>query len=482
MPSSKNEGAWLSWCYTGTDQDMHSLPVMKARNKPSISDSGYGSVDYADRHGVENEQIASSEPTRHDQVTEYCEVCYEESEKRRYFNNNADRRKHMLTHTRPFKCDVSGCDNHNGFASPHDLARHKKTCHSMLTVKTSKFYYRCAAPSCQKKDKIWPRKDNFKAHLEGTHRYDEVAVAELLMKSECTPDSVQLSGLTGRQKTKRRKITAKHRSRKALSADGGESDIGASPSEETQESFGSTDIWSQHSARGPAVSASTSYSSNYSLDAPQSLAHPPSILISHDGNYVCDPLEMMDTSADFMDDTHSPYLMIGAGSSPDDMKQPSSEYSSSTYADSSFESEEDDINTNTEFDVELSECNAVFKPLLGPAVQCLSMAYSSSRQNAPGNSGEQSSNSSYPSSFDSHPGVNGFGSNNFTLPSVGGKRRRLTGGGDDENEDEKTPKRKNRASRPDDDLPPLACPFVKFDPLKYDKCYTFVLKGISRVK
>jgi hypothetical protein len=91
-------------------------------------------------------------------------------------------RKHMLTHTRPFKCDVSGCDNHNGFASPHDLARHKKTCHSMLTVKTSKFYYRCAAPSCQKKDKIWPRKDNFKAHLEGTHRYGEAEVAELLVK------------------------------------------------------------------------------------------------------------------------------------------------------------------------------------------------------------------------------------------------------------------------------------------------------------
>lgn len=97
MPSSKNEGAWLSWCYTGTDQDMHSLPVMKARNKPSISDSGYGSVDYADRHGVENEQIASSEPTRRDQVTEYCEVCYEESEKRRYFNNNADRRSASTT-------------------------------------------------------------------------------------------------------------------------------------------------------------------------------------------------------------------------------------------------------------------------------------------------------------------------------------------------------------------------------------------------
>jgi hypothetical protein len=92
MPSTKNEEAWLSWCYTSTDQDIHSLPVMKARNKPSISDSGYGSVDYTDKHGVENGQTTLSEPTRHDQVTDHCEICYEESEKRRYFNNNADRR------------------------------------------------------------------------------------------------------------------------------------------------------------------------------------------------------------------------------------------------------------------------------------------------------------------------------------------------------------------------------------------------------
>jgi hypothetical protein len=197
MPSTNNNEAWLSWYYASSSQDMRSLPVIKARNKPSSSDSGYGSVDYTDRHGTEVERAASPGPARHDQVPEYCGICYKELEKRRYFSNNADRRsvsdssyrvsltsyrKHMLTHTRPFKCDVSRCDNYNGFASPHDLARHKKTCHSVLTVKTSKFYYRCAAPSCRKKNKIWPRKDNFKAHLEGTHKYEEAQVAELLMK------------------------------------------------------------------------------------------------------------------------------------------------------------------------------------------------------------------------------------------------------------------------------------------------------------
>jgi hypothetical protein len=90
--STKDEEAWLSWHYASTAQDMHSLSVMKVRNKPSISDSGYGSMDYAGRHAVENEQTVSSDPIRHYQNSEYCEVCYGESEKRRHFNNNADRR------------------------------------------------------------------------------------------------------------------------------------------------------------------------------------------------------------------------------------------------------------------------------------------------------------------------------------------------------------------------------------------------------
>ena len=49
-------------------------------------------MDYAGRHCTENEENASSEPIRTHQASEYCEICYEESEKRRYFSNNADRR------------------------------------------------------------------------------------------------------------------------------------------------------------------------------------------------------------------------------------------------------------------------------------------------------------------------------------------------------------------------------------------------------
>lgn len=230
------------------------------------------------------------------------------------------------------------------------------------------------------------------------------------------------------------------------------------------------------------LSAPTSYPSGSLLGSFQGHANPPSILISHDAeDDEEDHVEMMDTSTDFMDDTHSPYLMIGIPSSPDEIEQPSPAYSSSTYADSLFGSDTDDVNTDTDFDTDLGECDTLFQPLLGPIVQCLLTAYISSRQHAPGNSGQESSNSSYPSSLDG-PVSNGFGSSGFSLPPAGGKRRRNTKGEDDANEDDKTPKRKSRAPRSDEDLPPLACPFVKFDPLKHQKCYTYVLKGISRVK
>lgn len=92
MPSTKNEEAWLAWCHASNAQDMYTLP--KAKTKLSISDSGYGSVDHADRHGVEAGMSAQAEMTSslNNQASDYCEICSEESEKRRYFSNNADRR------------------------------------------------------------------------------------------------------------------------------------------------------------------------------------------------------------------------------------------------------------------------------------------------------------------------------------------------------------------------------------------------------
>ncbi|KAK6006483.1 hypothetical protein QM012_006893 [Aureobasidium pullulans] len=493
IPSTKDEEAWLAWYRASTAQEMHTLPVAKVKTKLSISDSGYGSMDYSDRHDVEAGPSAQPDmiDSTNNKVSEYCEICSEESDKRRYFSNNADRRKHMLTHTRPFKCDVPGCDNLNGFASPHDLARHKKTCHSVLTVKTSKFYYRCAAPSCQKKDKIWPRKDNFKAHLEGTHRYNEVQVAELLVKSECTPEAVQLlSDVANRQKAKGRKTKSKRRFRKDLSSEDEDSNVAESPIGEIHQDFESSNFLPQRVAKSPELPPSATHppisflSPVHSLPVPTTYTDPPSILVS--GDFEVDmrvqssPIEMMDTSADLMDDVYSPYLMVGV-TSPEELAPTPTSYSSSTYADSLFESDLDDMTTENDFDLDLAERETIFQPLLRPAVHCLLAAYSS-RQNAGGNSGQESSNSSYSSSFNGSNGPSGSRENNLSFLPLGGKRRRTLGEQDDGDDDEQPSKRKSKAVRPDEELPPLACPFVKFDPLKHDKCYTFVLKGVSRVK
>ncbi|KAG9687106.1 hypothetical protein KCU95_g8905, partial [Aureobasidium melanogenum] len=494
MPSTKDEETWLAWRHDSNAQDMHTLSVMKAKTKLSISDSGYGSMDHAASHGVEARLSAQPEMTglSNNQVSDYCEICSEESDKRRYFSNNADRRSHMLTHTRPFKCDVSGCDNQNGFASPHDLARHQKTCHSMLTVKTSKFYYRCAAPSCQKKDKIWPRKDNFKAHLEGTHRYDEAQVAELLVKSECPPEDVQLLPDVASRRKKGKKVKTNRRSRKERSSEDEDSSVVESPAGEIHHGFEPSISLPLYPAKSPTLPSSASYPSDSFLQTVQQLplpqgaiyAHPPSIVVSDDHEVDVrewnSPIEMMDTTADFMDNLHSPYLMVCVPSSPEDMAPSPAPYSSSSYADSLFESDMDDMTTDNDFDIDSGEYETIFQPLLRPTVHYLLAAYY--RQNAPGNSGQQSSNSSYSSSFGSQVGTSGSRASNVPYPPLGGKRRRTLVDDDDGNDDEQPPKRKSRVTRSDDELPPLACPFAKFDPFKHEKCYTFVLRGVSRVK
>lgn len=94
IPSTKNQEPWLDWYHASTAQNLHILPVVKAKNKLSISDSGYGSVDHTDRHGIETGSSAQPDmaSSPKNQVSEYCGICCEESEKRRYFSNNADRR------------------------------------------------------------------------------------------------------------------------------------------------------------------------------------------------------------------------------------------------------------------------------------------------------------------------------------------------------------------------------------------------------
>lgn len=98
-----------------------------------------------------------------------CPYCWKEKEEERIPRNKSEQKKHEQTHTKPFKCDVEGCTS-SGFATQNDLERHQKAKHVMLPQHGAGKYYRCIVPHCSKADKIWDRKDNFKAHVERTHK------------------------------------------------------------------------------------------------------------------------------------------------------------------------------------------------------------------------------------------------------------------------------------------------------------------------
>ena len=84
----------------------------------------------------------------------------------------------MRRHEKSHKCDIPGCNrNEVGFTTKNDLDRHKKSIHGVYIGKS----YMCAAPHCAKKNKIWPRADNFRQHIKRLH--GDRDVQELMDKS-----------------------------------------------------------------------------------------------------------------------------------------------------------------------------------------------------------------------------------------------------------------------------------------------------------
>ncbi|KAF2400382.1 hypothetical protein EJ06DRAFT_428055 [Trichodelitschia bisporula] len=75
--------------------------------------------------------------------------------------------KHNMKHEKPFKCTELGCARDTGFTSNNDLDRHKKSVHKIEIPGSSS--YRCASLKCPKSNHIWPRLDNFKAHIKRLH-------------------------------------------------------------------------------------------------------------------------------------------------------------------------------------------------------------------------------------------------------------------------------------------------------------------------
>ena len=96
-------------------------------------------------------------------------------------------RKHWLRHMKPYRCIVTGCQRRDGFSTRNDLDRHRKSLHKIATRNKTDKTYRCAAPNCNKKAKIWPRLDNFRQHCARTHRdlpTDELVKQSLVLSAD----------------------------------------------------------------------------------------------------------------------------------------------------------------------------------------------------------------------------------------------------------------------------------------------------------
>ncbi|KAK3402774.1 hypothetical protein B0T20DRAFT_7418 [Sordaria brevicollis] len=91
----------------------------------------------------------------------FCDFC------NAYVKTKSELNKHKQKHTKPHHCTQPGCNRNKGFSTKNDLQRHLASVHKMYTV-----VYHCLHGTCPtkaKKQKDWPRADNFRQHLKRVH-------------------------------------------------------------------------------------------------------------------------------------------------------------------------------------------------------------------------------------------------------------------------------------------------------------------------
>ncbi|KAN0107996.1 hypothetical protein V8E51_007738 [Hyaloscypha variabilis] len=135
---------------------------------PTERDQGIYSAKTPFQPFQENISGPSASPNVPNSGTLLCPTCSKSFRRPTEFN------RHSLQHKKPFVCTVPGCPRTQGFAKTNDLQRHMLSKHSELNSNiTALKMYRCQVPGCKfKKDKSWPRLDNFRNHLKRVHRYE----------------------------------------------------------------------------------------------------------------------------------------------------------------------------------------------------------------------------------------------------------------------------------------------------------------------
>ncbi|EAW20079.1 putative C2H2 finger domain protein [Aspergillus fischeri NRRL 181] len=107
----------------------------------------------------------------------------------------SDKRKHEARHRKLYKCDQPNCSRKQGFGTINDLARHKKCVHKQEPERGPKILYLCFGRNCPRRQKRWPRLDNFRQHLLRMHG-DEDADDLLKRSHEWYNSIAQASELT----------------------------------------------------------------------------------------------------------------------------------------------------------------------------------------------------------------------------------------------------------------------------------------------
>ncbi|KAI0535431.1 hypothetical protein GGR58DRAFT_504330 [Xylaria digitata] len=111
-------------------------------------------------------------PIRIETISMRCEECGKP------VRTKSELKKHDQRHKKPFKCDVKDCPRQlQGFSTTNDLDRHKRSVHPGSQTFGNR--YVCQIGPCKSKEKIWPRADNFKAHLKRVHLRESVTDEDL---------------------------------------------------------------------------------------------------------------------------------------------------------------------------------------------------------------------------------------------------------------------------------------------------------------
>ncbi|KAL8697124.1 MAG: hypothetical protein Q9201_007301 [Fulgogasparrea decipioides] len=115
------------------------------------------------------------------------------------FSRKCEWTKHMDKHTRPYICNLPGCEKNRGFTYSGGLSRHQREVHRQHGGPTA--CYKCPHQDCKRSTGSgFSRKENLQEHLRRVHRQAEPAEAE----SQTTNDAI--APATGTLKRRRRRV------------------------------------------------------------------------------------------------------------------------------------------------------------------------------------------------------------------------------------------------------------------------------------